>query len=284
MLLFLILPLLCAGDVAARAALPRRGFRAAGQVPLWSSPHDAQHQKSAAGPGDDLDDWMTREEGVALERLLDNAAPCGKHVDNLPPGTIVASPSKKSPDYFYQCTRAPFEHSGTDPSPGTRDSAIAIDTLLDAYADEPASKASARISPVLHGYALLSRRLQRTLNPSGTFSPDLSGLGEPKFRADGRPFDGPWGRPQRDGPALRALALMKYLRLFNGTTADGDDGKRRGGAAEVGGGAGCARGPALRGPLLAVRRLRRVGGGRRAALFDGHGAAPRAARGRVLCV
>jgi glucoamylase len=113
------------------------------------------------------------------------------------------------------------------PSPGTRDSAIAIDTLLDAYADEPASKASARIAPVLHGYALVSSRLQHTPNPSGAFSPDLSGLGEPKFRVDGRPFPAPWGRPQRDGPALRALALMKYLRVFNGTTAGGDAGEWR---------------------------------------------------------
>jgi glucoamylase len=77
---------------------------------------------------------------------------------------------------------------------------------------------SQQIARVLHGYALLSRRLQRTRNPSGAFSPDLAGLGEPKFGADGHAFDGSWGRPQRDGPALRAIALMKYLRVFNGTT------------------------------------------------------------------
>jgi hypothetical protein len=108
MLLFLILLLLWPSDAAARTVLPRSWFRAAGQVPLWRSAHDAQHQKSAAGPGDDLDDWMTREEGVALERLLDNAAPGGRHVLDLPPGTIVASPSRESPDYYYQCTPTPF--------------------------------------------------------------------------------------------------------------------------------------------------------------------------------
>ena len=106
MLLFLILPLLWPSDTAARTVLPRSWFRAAGQVPLWRSAHDTQLQKSA---GDDLDDWMAREEGVALERLLDNAAPGGRHVLGLPPGTIVASPSRESPDYYYQCASTPCQ-------------------------------------------------------------------------------------------------------------------------------------------------------------------------------
>lgn len=50
--------------------------------------------------------------------------------------------------------------------------------------------------------------IQTTPNPSG----DLwtGGLSEPKFMIDGKPFTGSWGRPQRDGPALRALALSSY--------------------------------------------------------------------------
>jgi hypothetical protein len=108
MLLFLVLPFLWPCDVAARTALPRRWFRTAGQVPLWSSVYDEQHQKS--GEIDDLDDWMKREENVALEKLLDNAAPGGKHGRELPPGTIVASPSRESPDYYYQCmTKTPLK-------------------------------------------------------------------------------------------------------------------------------------------------------------------------------
>jgi hypothetical protein len=97
MLLFLILPLLCPCD----AVLPRGWFRAAGQVSLGL-------RQKTAGRSDDLDDWIQREEGVALERLLDNAAPGGRHVLDLAPGTIVASPSRDAPDYYYQCARAPF--------------------------------------------------------------------------------------------------------------------------------------------------------------------------------
>jgi glucoamylase len=38
----------------------------------------------------------------------------------------------------------------------------------------------------------------------------LTGLGEPKFNVDATPFSGPWGRPQNDGPALRALSFIHW--------------------------------------------------------------------------
>lgn len=45
-------------------------------------------------------------------------------------------------------------------------------------------------------------------NPSGDLS--SGGLGEAKFHVDSTEFTGDWGRPQRDGPALRAAALIAY--------------------------------------------------------------------------
>lgn len=60
-------------------------------------------------------------------------------------------------------------------------------------------------------YVSAQAGLQIVSNPSGQLS-DGSGLGEPKFNADGSAFTGSWGRPQRDGPALRALALISYSR------------------------------------------------------------------------
>jgi glucoamylase len=35
-------------------------------------------------------------------------------------------------------------------------------------------------------------------------------LGEPKFQPNSTAFTGSWGRPQRDGPALRATTLIAY--------------------------------------------------------------------------
>jgi glucoamylase len=103
---------------------------------------------------------------------------------------------------------------GSDTTPGIRDAAITMSTLVDLYAEDPSSYLSSHLVPILESYASLSHLIQHTPNPSGTFE-DLSGLGEPKFHVDGSPFTGSWGRPQRDGSALRALTLMAYIRAYN---------------------------------------------------------------------
>lgn len=57
-------------------------------------------------------------------------------------------------------------------------------------------------------------------NPSGSLS-DGTGLGEPKYNIDLTAFTGAWGRPQRDGPALRAIAMIGYSKwlVANGYTS-----------------------------------------------------------------
>ena len=91
-----------------------------------------------------------------------------------------------------------------------------MNTLVDVYADDDPTTSSRgeHLSTLLDAYASLQHDIQRMPNPSGTFD-DLSGLGEPKFTVDGSAYTGSWGRPQRDGPALRALTLMHYLRAYN---------------------------------------------------------------------
>jgi glucoamylase len=64
--------------------------------------------------------------------------------------------------------------------------------------------------PTIWDYVHAQAKLQTVSNPSGTFLPEGLGLGEPKFQVDGTRFNGAWGRPQRDGPALRAIALMTF--------------------------------------------------------------------------
>lgn len=89
-----------------------------------------------------------------------------------------------------------------------------MNTLVDVYADDTSSRLAGKLSSILDSYTSLQQTIQRTSNPSGNFD-DLSGLGEPKFEVDGKPFTGSWGRPQRDGPALRALTLIHYIREYN---------------------------------------------------------------------
>lgn len=57
-------------------------------------------------------------------------------------------------------------------------------------------------------------------NPSGSLS-DGTGLGEAKYNIDLTAFTGAWGRPQRDGPALRAIAMIGYSKwlVANGYTS-----------------------------------------------------------------
>lgn len=57
-------------------------------------------------------------------------------------------------------------------------------------------------------YVSSQATLQQVSNPSG--KPGSGGLGEPKFNVNMTEFTGPWGRPQRDGPPLRATALTVY--------------------------------------------------------------------------
>lgn len=86
----------------------------------------------------------------------------------------------------------------------SRDSALTLKILVDTLIAGDAS-----LQPIIKRYIIAQAKLQAIYNPSGDLS-DGAGLGEPKFNADGTAFTGAWGRPQRDGPALRATALITY--------------------------------------------------------------------------
>lgn len=57
---------------------------------------DAEQQSS-------LDEWVKRQEKIALEKLLANITPGGINAAQATPGTVLASPSREHPDYYYQC-------------------------------------------------------------------------------------------------------------------------------------------------------------------------------------
>lgn len=83
-----------------------------------------------------------------------------------------------------------------------------VDTLVNNY--------SVSLQNEITAYISAQAILQTVDNPSGDLS--SGGLGEPKFNADGTAFMGSWGRPQRDGLALRATALITYAKwlVYNG--------------------------------------------------------------------
>lgn len=72
------------------------------------------------------------------------------------------------------------------------------------------------LEPLIQEYIVSAAHIQGIDNPSGTLSTG-AGLGEPKFEVNETAFTGPWGRPQRDGPPLRATALIAYAKYLLST-------------------------------------------------------------------
>ncbi len=105
----------------------------------------------------------------------------------IPHGAIVASPSRHNPDYFYDWIR---------------DSAIAMSLVEQWYEKTHQLELKTR----LEEYVLWTEMVQHRQHPI----PQQDILGEPKFYVDGYPYDKPWGRPQNDGPALRATVLIHF--------------------------------------------------------------------------
>ncbi|KAI4164476.1 MAG: hypothetical protein LQ342_001789 [Letrouitia transgressa] len=133
-----------------------------------------------------LSTFISTECPIAFQGVLNNIEVAG-----AAPGLVIASPSRRDPNYFYTWTR---------------DSAFTFRMLIDELL-----AANDSFHSKIEEYVSAQAGLQIVSNPSGQLS-DGSGLGEPKFNADGSAFTGSWGRPQRDGPALRALALISYSR------------------------------------------------------------------------
>lgn len=102
---------------------------------------------------------------------------------------------------LYQLYRA--ELTSADYYTWTRDSALTLKVLIDLF-----KNGDTDLLDVIEEYISAQAYLQTVSNPSGSLS--SGGLGEPKFNVDETAFTGSWGRPQRDGPALRATALIAF--------------------------------------------------------------------------
>ncbi|KAH9898805.1 carbohydrate-binding module family 20 protein [Xylariomycetidae sp. FL2044] len=152
-----------------------------------------------------VDDFITTEEPIALEQLLCNIGPSGCNVAGVGSGVVIASPSTEDPDYFYTWTR---------------DAALVFTAIVERFTNSYDSELQAQIQ----NYIAAQAQLQAISDPSGSLS-DGTGLGEPKYEANLTAFTGDWGRPQRDGPALRAIAMTGYAKwlIANGYTSTATD-------------------------------------------------------------
>ncbi|KAF7557716.1 hypothetical protein G7Z17_g430 [Cylindrodendrum hubeiense] len=136
----------------------------------------------------DIDRFVNKQSRVSIKGVLANIGADGKRAKGAAPGVVVASPSTSDPDYWYTWTR---------------DSALTYKVLIEQFIHGDKS-----LRRKIEEYISAQTELQGVSNPSG--SPESGGLGEPKFNVNLTEFTGSWGRPQRDGPALRATALTLY--------------------------------------------------------------------------
>ncbi|KAL2259485.1 hypothetical protein VTK26DRAFT_6826 [Humicola hyalothermophila] len=152
-----------------------------------------------------VDSFIQNETPIAWQNLLCNIGPDGCRVQGAAAGVVVASPSKADPDYWYTWTR---------------DASLVFKGLADSFAHNY----SATLQTNIQNWSTSQAKLQLVSNPSGGFD-DGAGLGEPKFMVDLTEFTGDWGRPQRDGPPLRAISLIRYAKwlINNGYASTAKD-------------------------------------------------------------
>ncbi|KAL4943984.1 hypothetical protein BDV06DRAFT_220753 [Aspergillus oleicola] len=136
-----------------------------------------------------LDSWLSSEATIARTVLLDLIGDDGKWAEGATAGVLVASPTRSNPDYFFTWTR---------------DSSLVFRTLVELF-----RAGDSDLLPIIEEWISSQARIQGVENPSGGLA-DGQGMGEAKFGADETPFAGSWGRPQRDGPALRATAMIEF--------------------------------------------------------------------------
>ena len=115
-----------------------------------------------------------------IERVYENTE------STINPGIIIASPSEDPPYKFHWI----------------RDSALVMRIFIDMYKDTKEPKYFQSII----NYIENESKIQNL--------DTISGLGEPKINVDCSPFNGSWGRPQNDGPALRGIIMIKIIDLF----------------------------------------------------------------------
>lgn len=134
----------------------------------------------------EFEDWIARQSSISEKKMVENFS-----VSDGARGSIIASPSRSNPDYYFHWIR---------------DASLSAETYFKIFL----KKKKPLFSPhdFLLDYIDFSSRNQWTGNPSGPAG--NSGLGEPKFLVSGDAFLNSWGRPQSDGPALRALTLMEF--------------------------------------------------------------------------
>ena len=186
-----------------------------------------------------LDAWITRQSAAsvaALERAISATHLCRRRdrfgqIITPAPGSVLASPVfadwDPQPDYFFHWTR---------------DSALVMRTVAKLMEDastaaerahwrghfedfvrfslklaEPDERCSLALSRAMNASVATDQKFLRNEAEIRALGSDAL-LGEPRFNPDGTLDIFRWSRPQYDGPALRALACLRFLQAGGAPT------------------------------------------------------------------
>jgi glucoamylase len=142
--------------------------------------------------GANLSSWLQTQEGQSINLMLANISPAG-----TAKGVVVAAPQQQAVNYYYHWVR---------------DAGLTMDVVIGLYAQATDDNQKAQYLQILSDYVGFSSDIQQTQNRSG--NPWDTGPGEPKFHVHGSVFTGDWGRPQNDGPAIRASGLIRLGHML----------------------------------------------------------------------
>src|SRR5260221_9291163 len=136
--------------------------------------------------------WLAQQEERSWQHMLENISPREpKRAGEDPPlaGIVVGALQKKDPDYYFHWIR---------------DSSLVMHAAADAFALRRPYASRSLFERQFTDFLTLTQRLQAL--------PSKYGLGEPRYTVTGELDSLPWSRPQFDGPALRVLAVVDFLR------------------------------------------------------------------------
>jgi glucoamylase len=132
-----------------------------------------------------FDVWRQKQTHVSTDKIFESLSQ-----SDTARGVVIASPSKAYPDYYYHWVR---------------DAGLVMDLVVDFYVKKNTIYSQQFINQKMNDYISFSKSNQQQQT--------LTGLGEPKFYVDGSGYGLSWGRPQTDGPALRALTLIRWAHI-----------------------------------------------------------------------
>ena len=127
---------------------------------------------------------------IARANLYKNISP-----SDATAGAVIASPSRANPDYYYHWVR---------------DAALVMVPVLQQYKTTRSARVKNLLFKKFHDYINFSRSNQKISDADPNLIDPRFIMGEPKFTVTGGAYNKGWGRPQNDGPALRAITLIQY--------------------------------------------------------------------------